>query len=143
MAIRPCMEWIPIKKKLWAFFIIWYFYNFWSAVVKIYPFATIRWVNNDKNMQPKTFSMLIGQYIISQLLKSNLLSETIYSQTQPAFICSNSAIITVEKNTTKKAKQEKQQMSTWCFIVNFGYVWLVSSAFFFIVTAYLQWVEYQ
>ena len=72
-------------------------------------------------MQPKTFSPLVGQYI-SQLLKSNLLSETIYSQTQPTFICLNSAIITLEKNAAKEAKQEKQQMSIWCFIVNFEYV---------------------
>ena len=35
------------------------------------------------------------QYIF-QLLKTNLLSETIYCQTQSAFICLNSAIITVE-----------------------------------------------
>ena len=31
-----------------------------------------------------------------QILKANLLCETIVSQPQPAFICSNSAIITVE-----------------------------------------------
>ena len=31
-----------------------------------------------------------------QLLKTNLLSETIVSQAQPAFICSNSAVIAVE-----------------------------------------------
>ena len=32
--------------------------------------------------------------IITQLLKTNLLSETIVSQTQTAFICSNSGVIT-------------------------------------------------
>ena len=33
---------------------------------------------------------------MSQLLKTNLLSETTVSQAQLAFICSNSAILTVE-----------------------------------------------
>ena len=36
-------------------------------------------------MQPNKFSQPIGQYI-SQFLKTNLLCETIYFQTQPAFI---------------------------------------------------------
>ena len=69
--------------------------SFGSAAVKIYPFATLCWVNKDENMQSNKFSQPIGHYIC-QLLKTNLLSETIVTQAQTAFVCSNSAIITAE-----------------------------------------------
>ena len=45
--------------------------------------------------QPNKFSQLIGKHI-SQLLKTNLLSETTVFQAQPALICPNSAVLTVE-----------------------------------------------
>ena len=70
-------------------------YIFQSDVVKIYPFANLSCVNKDENMQPNKFSQLVLQYF-PQLLKTNLLSRSIVSRTQPSFVCSNSAVITVE-----------------------------------------------
>ena len=65
--------------------------------MKIYPFATLSWVNKDEN------TLLVQQIFLAhraiyypQLLKTSLLSETIVPQAQPAFFCLNSAIITVE-----------------------------------------------
>ena len=66
-----------------------------GTVTKSYPFATLFWVNKDVAQQIFQAHRIIG---FSQLLKINLLSETIYSQTEPAFICSNLAIITVEES---------------------------------------------
>ena len=37
--------------------------SFWSAVVKIYPFANLCWVNKDENIQSNKLSWPIGQYI--------------------------------------------------------------------------------
>ena len=54
--------------------------------MKSYCFTALVWENKDENMWPNKFSQSIGQ-CISQLLKTNLLSETIYSQTHPAFVC--------------------------------------------------------
>ena len=56
--------------------------------MKIYPFATLCWFNKDENIWPNKF--------FSQLLKTNLLSETTISQAQPAFVSLNLAILTVE-----------------------------------------------
>ena len=49
-----------------------------------------------ENMQLNRYSQSIGHF--SKLLKSNLFSETIASQIQSTFTCSNSAIITVESS---------------------------------------------
>ena len=65
--------------------------SFWSTVVKIYPFTTLRLVNKDKNIKPNKFSQLVGQYIW-QLLKTNYYESTV-SQVEPAFFCSNSVIL--------------------------------------------------
>ena len=52
------------------------------------------WVNNGKkNVAQQIF--LVGQYMSHSYWKK-LLPETTYSQTQSAFICCNSAIITEE-----------------------------------------------
>ena len=48
-----------------------------------YDFSTLCWVNKGEKMYPKKLSQPIGQYI-SQLLKTNLLSEIIVSQAQSA-----------------------------------------------------------
>ena len=61
--------------------------------MKIYPFATLCWFNKDENIWPSKF--------FSQLLKTNLLSETTISQAQPAFASLNSAILTVEQCAKK------------------------------------------
>ena len=53
--------------------------------MKIYPFAALCWMNRDRTAY------------FSQLLKTNLLSKTTTSQAQPAFICSNSARLTLEE----------------------------------------------
>ena len=66
--------------------------------MNIYPFETLCWLNKDENMKPKKFSQPIGQ-CFSQLLKTNLFSETRVSQAQAAFVCSNSEIVTVEQIT--------------------------------------------
>ena len=58
--------------------------------------TTLFWVNKDKNKQPKKIFLGHRTIYLLQLLKTNLLSETLYYHTQPEFICSNSAIITVE-----------------------------------------------
>ena len=42
------------------------------------------------------FGWITMKIYFSELLETNLISETVVSQTQPAFICSKSAIITVE-----------------------------------------------
>ena len=59
-------------------------------------FRNLIWVNKDENMIPQQISLIHRTMYFSQLLKTNFFSETIYSQTQPAFICSNSTIITIE-----------------------------------------------
>ena len=71
--------------------------SFGSPVVKIYSFATLCWVNKDEKMYSNKFSHHRTIYF-PQLLKINLTSEIIVSQAQPKFICSNSAVITVEKS---------------------------------------------
>ena len=71
--------------------------SFGSPVLKIYPFATLCWVNKDEKMYSNKFSHHRTIYF-PQLLKINLTSEIIVSQAQPKFICSNSAIIKVEKS---------------------------------------------
>ena len=70
--------------------------SFWRAAMKIYAFATLFWMNKNENMQHKEIFPAHRTIYFLQLLKTSLLSETIYSQTQPAFICSNSAKIIVE-----------------------------------------------
>ena len=62
-----------------------------------------------------------------QLLKTNWLSETIYSQTQPAFICWNSAIITIIKCKICSKLTREATYYSGVFIVNFEYIWLVSN----------------
>ena len=69
--------------------------SFCSDVVTSYPFTALLWVNKDKSYSLRNFPAHRIIYFL-QLLKTNLLSETIYSQIQPAFIYSNSAIIVVE-----------------------------------------------
>ena len=71
--------------------------SFGSPVVKIYPFVTLCWVNKDEKMYSNKFFHHRTIYFL-QLLKINLLSEIIVSQAQPTFICSNSAVIKVEKS---------------------------------------------
>ena len=66
---------------------------FRSAVVKMYFLATLCWVNNNKAQQIFPAHMTI---YFSQLLIRYLLSETTVYQTQATFICSNSAILTLE-----------------------------------------------
>ena len=68
---------------------------FWSAVAKIYPFGALFWVHKDENIAQHIFKAHRTIYF-SQLLKTNLLSETTVSHGQPAFICLNSAILIVE-----------------------------------------------
>ena len=58
-----------------------------------------------ENMQPNRFSQPIGHF--SKLLKRNLFSENMVSQTQSTFICSNSAKITVKSS----AKYVQNQVS--------------------------------
>ena len=64
--------------------------------MKSYPFATLFRANKDENMLSKKFSQPVGQYI-SRSSGNNLLSETIISKTETAFIWSNSPIIIVEQ----------------------------------------------
>ena len=71
--------------------------SFGSPVVKIYPFATLCWVNKDEKMYSNKFSYHRTIYF-PQLLKINLSSEIIVSQAQPIFICLSSAVIKVEKS---------------------------------------------
>ena len=52
--------------------------SFSSTVVKSYLFVILFWMNKNESMEPKKWS------------------ETVYSQTQPAFICLNPVIIEVE-----------------------------------------------
>ena len=63
--------------------------------MKNYPFATSYRVSKHENISQQFFPGHRTTYM-SQLLKTNLLSETTVSQAQLAFICSNSAILTVE-----------------------------------------------
>ena len=63
--------------------------------MKIYPFPTLRWVNKNENIAKQIFQAHTA-ICSSELLKISLLSETMVSQTQLAFICSNSAILTVK-----------------------------------------------
>ena len=70
---------------------------FGSPVVKIYPFATLCWVNKDEKMYSNKFSYHRTIYF-PQLLKINLSSEIIVSQAQQTFICLSSAVIKVEKS---------------------------------------------
>ena len=55
--------------------------------------AGLCWMNNDGN---KKIFQAHRTIFFPKLLKTNLLSETIVSQAQPTFICSNSALITAE-----------------------------------------------
>ena len=50
----------------------------------------------DGNMVAQQIFQTHRTIYFSKLLKADLFSETIVSQTQPAFVCSDSAIITVE-----------------------------------------------
>ena len=72
-------------------------WSFWSAAVKIYPFATVKWWIKMKKYSSKILPGHRTIYLL-QLLKTNLLSETTVSQAQQTFICSNSAKFTVEQS---------------------------------------------
>ena len=65
--------------------------SFESAVVKIYHFTTLSWVNTDENIFQQIFLAHRTVYF-QQLLKTSLFSKTIDPQAQPASICLNSAI---------------------------------------------------
>ena len=72
-------------------------FSYENAVMKIYPFRTLRLVSKDENIYiaQQIFPVHRTMYF-SQLLKTNLLCATSVSQAQPAFICLVSAILTVE-----------------------------------------------
>ena len=71
--------------------------SFWEVVVKIYPWKTLSWANKDRQkLIARQMFPFHGIIYSSKLLKKKILSETTVPQAQPAFICSNSAILTVE-----------------------------------------------
>ena len=61
------------------------------------PTGFLCWMNKDEHLQPTNCPNCRTVYF-SQLLKENLLSETIVSRHQMAFNCSNSPIVTVEQS---------------------------------------------
>ena len=60
--------------------------SFWSIVVKIYPFTRLILGEEGWKHAAQNIFLAHGTISFSQLLKTNLLSENMYSPTQPAFI---------------------------------------------------------
>ena len=66
----------------------------------------------------------------SQLVKKNLLSQTIVSQAQLTFIWLNSTIIIMKSKICPKLSIEALEVAV-VFIINFKYIWFVVLVFFF------------
>ena len=75
--------------------------------MKIYLFTTFCWASEDENIAQNIFPVHRPIYF-SKLLKEKLLSDTTIPQAQPAFICLNSAILTVEKKCEICSKLTKE-----------------------------------
>ena len=82
-------------------------------------FKTLRWANKHENLSSDKFFPPIGQFIS----QSYLLSENTVPQAQAAFICLNSAILTVEYSARYvQVNNRNTRRRSGVFIVNFEYI---------------------
>ena len=95
--------------------------SFWSAVIKMYPSATLCWWIKMKRYSPTKLQVLRLTHF-THLLETNLLPEIIVSQVQTTFICS--VIITVELSLNMFwVNNRRPRCHSGVFILNFKYIW--------------------